>query len=91
MPSSRALAAALLLVSHIICPKIDHTAEYTQHLYLSKMRGVGSLTATLLSPRLLSSAPDCLEQQEEAGQQQSYNVPIGKPGCDEHYDRDVRC
>ena len=55
------------------------------------MRGAVSLTATLRSPRLLSSAPDCLEQQEEAGQQQSYNVLIGKTGYDKHYDIDVRC
>ena len=91
MPSSRALAAALLLVSDINCPKIDHTAEFTKHPYLSKTRWVGSLTATLLSPRLPSSALDCLEQQEEAGQQQSYSVPIGKLGYDEHYDKDVYC
>ena len=91
MPSSRALAAVLLLVSDIVCPKIDNTAEYTQHRYLNRMGGVGSLTATLPSPRLLSSAPDCLEQREEAGQQQSYSVPIGKPGYDKHYDRGVRC
>ena len=70
MPSLRALAAALPLVSEVNCSKIDNTANYAQHRYSSRMKEDGSLTATLPSLRLLSSAPDCLEQQEEAEQQQ---------------------